>query len=203
MRFMNKFIFAVVAAGGASSAFAATTATLQITGRILPPACDISTTMASLDLGNIEPDDNGRIPDLTAISAGTLNIACSAKTFVSVDVKGTMPVKVEPGVQYLGGWAQGNTTLSNMGVSARAVTYDGYAGRLIASGADGTWLKSTTIAADPSWKSTFAAVGSVLPVAVKNASVEMELNVGGLDRPDFSKGDITADQTLVFEVKYL
>ncbi|MDD0977576.1 hypothetical protein [Pseudomonas fontis] len=203
---LSRSFIAALAMLGAGSAVAATTASMQITGKIVPPVCDVSLTMPIVELGSVELDASGGFRD-RKIPFGSMGVSCSAKTYVRVSVKGTMPGETgQLGAQMLGGWSQKGVTLSSIAINTQGTVINGLPGKIVmfdpGMGVPGPDNHVVAISADPNYISTFMLMGGKTVEAVKTASFDLVGWYGDFVVKDHSS-EVTADQTLTFEVNYL
>lgn len=202
---LSRSFVAALAMLGAGSAVASTAVSVKITGKIVPPVCDVSLTMPTVELGNVQLEDSGTFSDLE-VPFGSMGISCSAKTYVRVSVGGTMPDKGFSSISGLGGWSQKGVALSDLTILTKEGVINGLPGEVVL--VDRSTQKVHTpynviiASRSPDNYSTFMLKGGNTVEAVKTASFDL---IGRY--PHFVVNDhssaVTADQTLTFEVNYL
>ncbi|BDU09972.1 hypothetical protein PRtIB026_A40640 [Pseudomonas sp. RtIB026] len=199
----------LVAMSAASSAFAAMTASIEIVGNVVPTACGIVASQTKLDLGGIQPDSTGKVPEIIR-PLGTVSVTCAAPTQMNIGVTTSGAMTGNPVVP--AAWSQGGKDLSAFWLLPMRVTVDGANGSLFYSSSNtgDSWSTldpnnfiPTSAAATNTRISFFPAAGGITPSAITNASFDLNAKFHEIPKVDFSKGEITAAQTLTFTLKYL
>lgn len=206
MKHFDKHLVCAIALICSSSAFAAETANIAISGEVSPAACALSASKAQLDFGKVKSDDKG-IPSISS-DLGSLNITCANQTLVNIKFSSSAPGSVN-NPKRLAGWFNADGTavadsLITLEPDFPNVTLNGSSGGLIEKAAGGTWGKSNNFTlgdnqyslAPSSLNSAPSAIQSaIIPLKVTNSDVA----AGSLN---WTKGPITANQTLTFELVY-
>ncbi|MCF1486423.1 hypothetical protein LZ838_03480 [Pseudomonas sp. AA27] len=201
----NYLAFAVTMSA-ASSAFAAMTANVEIAGKVIPTACGIVASQAKIDLGDIKPDSNGKVAEITR-ALGTLTVTCAAPTRMQLSYTNTAPVGSNALLP--AGWVQDGKGIANMQLMPSKTTVDNVAGALLYSpNATGDrWSTVSTTDYIPlsnlSNRLSFSNTTSTTPQAMTTAVVELSAKFAEITKANFSNGPIRANQTLTFELKYL
>ncbi|BCJ06160.1 hypothetical protein LZ838_03475 [Pseudomonas sp. AA27] len=187
----------------AGSASAATSTSIEITGKAVPAVCSVTASQAKLDLGNVLADATGKVASVSQ-PMGTLSLTCSAATPLTLAVTSTAPAGSSK--NYSTGWHQAGTSLANSRIVPTKTTANNDNGTLI-RGMSGVW---TGINADQpiplaggDYIVSFAKAGSIVPLGISTASIDLDFRLDEIAKADFSKGDIIANQTITFEIKYL
>lgn len=205
MSFKKTLAF-TVAMCGANSVFAAMTANIDIAGKVVPTACSIVASQAKLDLGDVLPDVNGKVAEITR-ALGTLTVTCAAPTLVDIGYNSSGTKTNLP--QVPAGWSQAGKSLSPMWVAPTKVTANGANASLNYQQAGTTEWTTIINGPDVSFmpagigKMTFANPTNSTPIAITTGTLELGARLHEIPKVDFSKGEISANQTLTFELKYL
>ena len=199
----QQYLTLVLAMSCAGSAFAATSTTIEITGKAVPAVCNVTASQAKLELGDTLADATGKVAAISK-PLGTLNFTCSAATPLTLAMTSTAPAGSSK--NYSTGWHQAGTSLVNSRVVPTKTTVNNESGTLI-RGMSGVW---TGISADQpmplaggDYIVSFAKAGTNVPQGISTASIDLDFRLDEIAKADFSKGDIIANQSLTFEIKYL
>lgn len=195
-----------------SIASANTTATVEITGKLAPHSCSIEFSRSKAELGTVSPTQSGNV-EAMEFSLGTLAIACSAPTLVSFKMTSTAPYALRGQADYtpLAGWTyvSSNTPLDGwLDILASTTTVNNASGQLNMAY---TWLPDwlplhKTNLVFPyldGYTHSFADLNSLTPVPIKTATVDLNGRLSETKNVDFTKGEITVNRTLTFELIYL
>ncbi|BCJ06161.1 hypothetical protein LZ838_03470 [Pseudomonas sp. AA27] len=199
----KQYLALALALGCAGNAFAATSTSIEITGKAIPAVCNITTSQAKLDLGEVLADATGKVAAISR-SLGTLNFNCSAATPLSLSLTSTAPAGSSK--NYSSGWHQAGTNLANARVVPTKTMVNSESGTLI-NGLNGVWTgmnagQAITLAGGD-YTISFAKTGTLVPLGITTASIDLDFKLDEILKADFAKGDISANQTLTFEIKYI
>ena len=204
MHFQKTLAF-TLAMCGANSVFAAMTANIDISGKVVPTVCGIVASQVKLDLGDIKPDVDKKVAEITR-PLGTLTLTCAAPTLVNISytssgIKTNLP-------QVPAGWSQGGQSLSALWVAPTKVTANGASANLgfqETSGNNWTIINGPDTSFMPVGMGKLSFLNSTTsqPVAITTGTLDLSARFHEIPKVDFSKGEISANQTLTFELKYL
>ncbi|MFT0869490.1 hypothetical protein [Pseudomonas sp. CAM1A] len=203
----KQFLALAIAMSCAGSAAAATSATYEITGKAVPAACSLTMSQSKLDLGDVSADTSGLVAAISR-PMGTVNINCSSPAKLRISVTGTL---ASPAMDTLafGGWAQGGKTIAGLRLIPSNTTVNNVAGTILFGPDGGPWgmlFGSNSLApSTSSMRNSFGYPGSApfAVQAVSTASFDITANFEKIGKADFSKGEITANQSLTFEITYI
>lgn len=196
----------LIAMGSTSSVFAALTTNVEIAGKVTPTACNIVASQAKLDLGSIQPDATAKVAEIVR-PLGTLTLTCTSPTQVHIAYTST-GIKTPNSDLIPAAWSQAGKSLSPLHVMPAKVTTNNVAGNLMTRSAPGSlWV---ALPADSAIPLATAAGNQVAfagqnqnALAITNAVIELSAKFNEIPKVDFGQGEISANQTLTFELKYL
>ncbi|MCU1760552.1 DUF1120 domain-containing protein [Pseudomonas sp. 14P_8.1_Bac3] len=203
---MNKHLTLLTAAlllTSASSAFAASSTDLTVTGTITPAACTPTLSSNAIDLGKISSKDlkqtSATIIDRRTL---TLSVNCDATTsFALVGVDGRPGSSIES-IKYGLGFINTDQKLGGLGLYIRNPVADGVPVQTIGSFDGSTWYKESI------WEpKIFIAVGSLTddsqPISVKDLTADIDVStvIARADRLDLTN-EVPIDGQVTIEVRY-
>lgn len=203
---VKQYLALALAISCTGSAFAATSTTIEITGKALPAVCNVTASQAKLDLGDVLADGTGKVASIRR-SMGTLNFNCSAPTQLILALSSTAP-GFNGNKNTPSGWMQGGRGLSSLQLYTSKIVVNSESASLIAmvnnNGFWGPMSAGQGLALDGGdFKTSFGKANGTAPVAVSTASFDIEATLGEITKANFAAGEISANQTLTFEIKYL
>jgi hypothetical protein len=228
----KKFLFAAAPLAAlllSDMAMAATTANLTITGRILPPICDISLTgggainYGTINSSSLKSADNTVItPNMSGTQATTtMNITCDAPAQIAVTATDNRAATVNPDVltgttvlartaaQVFGMGADSKGVnigaFSITGAAANSVV-DGAVGKLIDSPDGTTWTASAGTFSNVanSLMSWTSASGTTAPEPVTSVAQTLTVDAATIARSGLDTSvPVNLDGSVTFELKYL
>jgi hypothetical protein len=209
-----------------SSAQAAETAELTVTGRVLPPSCTIALAGGTIAYGTL-PVSKLNAAEPTAVTpwmggntpSDTLNIACDAPAQIAVQLLDNRAGTAAPGVILGSALEASATEIFGLGqdstgtrvgaysVTASATTVDGSTGKVITS-TDGTsWADGSNVlfSNQPGWLMSWTAAASPAapePVTTVAQTLNVNAAVVGTSSLDTS-APVALDGSLTIELVYL
>ncbi|MCU1760551.1 DUF1120 domain-containing protein [Pseudomonas sp. 14P_8.1_Bac3] len=203
---MNKHLTLLTAAlllTSASSAFAASSTDLTVTGTITPAACTPTLSSNAIDLGKISSKDLKQTAP-TLIDQRTLNLSvkCDAATrFALAGIDGR-PGSATESIKFGLGFINTNQKLGGLGVNIKNPIADGAQVQSIASYDGSTWF------GDDLWDPrTLMSVGSLAddsqPILVKDLALDLDVYtvITQADRLDLTN-EVPIDGQVTIEVRY-
>ncbi|MFT0869489.1 hypothetical protein [Pseudomonas sp. CAM1A] len=203
---IKKSLAFLIAMGSTSSVFAALSANIEIAGKVTPTACSIVASQAKLDLGSIQPDATGKVAEITK-SLGTLTLTCAAPAQVHLGFL-TSGITSAGSKQIASAWTQDGKSLSQLFVMPTSVTNNNVAGNLmIQPNPSSLWVAlpatgSIPLSTADGNRTAFAGLNQQA-LAITSATIELSAKFLEVPKVDFTKGEISANQSLTFELKYL
>ena len=211
-----------------STAQAAETAEMTVTGRVLPPSCTIDLSSGTINYGTLPVSKlNAGTPTAVTPWMGgntptdTLNIACDAPAQIAVQLLDNRANTTAPGV-ILGSVLDASATeifglgLDGAGTSVGAysvtatdtgATVDGSTGKVITSADGSSWSDGANVlfSNQAGWLMSWTAAGSgAAPEPVTTIAQALSINaaVVGTDTLDTSS-PVSLDGSLTIELVYL
>lgn len=212
MKQVDKHLVCALALICSSSALAAETITIEISGEVVPTSCIISTSKVKANLGKVATTNEGAISAYD-MDLGSLNITCPSQKLVNMRVSSTAPASVYGGIGGLAGWlyADGSPVASKLSISPDSgnISLNGSAGagRLVAKsvGVGGIWVNAEQFFVNSNHHFSVASTaGGNDPATIQSANIPLKARNEAVAASsiDWTKGPITANQILTFELVY-